>query len=85
MAWADTLSGGAKPGADGPYLFYNEDGSVRLVSIGQEGNILDTVFVSGLPGDFSVRVVGQGAAVCRPGSEDIVHQSRSPLVPWTGA
>lgn len=59
MAWADTLISGAKPGADGPYLFYNEDGSVRLVSIGQEGNILDTVFVSGLPGDFSVRVKGQ--------------------------
>ena len=59
MAWADTLISGAKPGADGPYLFYNADGSVRLVSIGQEGNILDTVFVSGLPGDFSVRVEGQ--------------------------
>ena len=59
MAWADTFCGDVKPRADGPYLFYNEDGSARMVSIGQEGNILDTVFVSGLPGDFSVRVEGQ--------------------------
>ncbi|MGN1233794.1 MAG: metallophosphoesterase [Candidatus Cryptobacteroides sp.] len=58
-AWADTLCDGGRIGADGPYLFYNEDGSVRMAGIGRNGNVLDTVFVSGLPEGFSVRVEGQ--------------------------
>lgn len=58
-AWAEPLCDDGRPGADGPYLFYNADGSVRLSRIDLDGNVLDTVFVSGLPEGFCVRVEGQ--------------------------
>ena len=58
-AWAEVLCSGGCPGADGPYLFYNSDGSVRLSRIDLDGNVLDTVFVSGLPEGFCIRVEGQ--------------------------
>lgn len=58
-AWAEGLCSAGCLGADGPYLFYNSDGSVRLSRIDLDGNVLDTVFVSGLPEGFCVRVEGQ--------------------------
>ncbi|MGM9742722.1 MAG: hypothetical protein ACI3ZC_06655 [Candidatus Cryptobacteroides sp.] len=56
LASAEGPVGEGGPGADGPYIFYNEDGSARMVSIASSGRMSDTVFVSGLPEGFRVKV-----------------------------
>ena len=42
--------------ADGPYIMYRTDGSVRMVSVTPEGRLVDTVLAS-LPEDYSFTVV----------------------------
>ena len=42
--------------ADGPYIMYRTDGSVRMVSVTPEGRLVDTVMAS-LPEDYSFTVV----------------------------
>ena len=45
--------------ADGPYVFYNQDGSVRVLSVTREGSVSDTTYIDGLPEGFSVHVEDQ--------------------------
>ena len=45
--------------ADGPYVFYNQDGSVSVLSVTREGSVSDTTYIDGLPEGFSVHVEDQ--------------------------
>ena len=42
--------------SDGPYILYQEDGTVRMVSVTPEGRLVDTLLAS-LPGDYGFTVV----------------------------
>lgn len=42
--------------SDGPYIMYQEDGTVRMVSVTPEGRLVDTLLTS-LPGDYGFTVV----------------------------
>ena len=49
--------------ADGPYIMYQEDGSVRMVSVTPEGRIVDTILAS-LPEDYGFTVVSSDQEHC---------------------
>lgn len=56
-AWAASAIDKPSPlKADGPYVFYNEDGSVRLLSVTSDGAVSDTTYADGLPDGFAVHV-----------------------------
>lgn len=41
--------------ADGPYLFYQPDGKVRMIAVDANGQLTDTTYTT-LPQDFTFRV-----------------------------
>ena len=47
--------------ADGPYIFYGDDGSVRICSVDALGNVRDTMYAAGLPDGFVLHVSDGGA------------------------
>lgn len=42
-----------RAGADGPYVFYREDGSVRVVTVGTDGSVKDEIRDDISTGSFS--------------------------------
>ncbi|MCF0176987.1 MAG: metallophosphatase [Bacteroidales bacterium] len=49
-------------GADGPYIFRNEDGSIRFIQVSPGGNLKDTTFAC-ITEDFSFEVISNDGSI----------------------